>query len=270
MVGRRRKAAATADLDGSSGSRSVRRALGIFELMLQRGEPLAVGEIVAALKIPKSTAYELVRTLTETGYVEQLGKDGRLFLGRRLFELGMAYRAQIDLLKEGSQVVEELRDATGETVQLSALENGMMLVLLKEEGSRPIRIISRVGSRVPVNWAAAGRLLVSDLDDAALRELLKTRLRESPTGKAPTDLEQFVQQVRKVRRQGYALEINETNEHAGCVAAPVIDASGRCVAAISIVAPEQRLGKVNREKLVSAVRDAAERLSSRLGAPSAG
>lgn len=262
-AGRKRKQSVG---DHSAGSRSVRRALQILEL-LQRGEPLAVSEILTTLKIPKSTAYDLVRTLSDAGYVEPMGKEGRIFLGRRLFELGMAYRAQVDLLKEGSQVVENLRDATGETVQLSVLENGMMLVLLKEEGSRPLRIISRVGSRVPVNWAAAGRLLVSDLDDNELKELLRTRLTESPTGKAPTDLDKFVQQVRKVRRQGYATEVNESNEHAGCVAAPVIDASGRCVAAISIVAPEQRLGKANRGKLIAAVQAAAAQLSRRLGAP---
>ena len=114
-----------------------------------------------------------MRTLSEAGYLEPSGRGAELFLGRKLFELGMAYRSQIDLLRDGSQIVEELRDATGETVQLSVLENDMMLVLLKEEGSRSIRIISRVGSRVPVNWAAAGRLLVSDLDDATLGALLK-------------------------------------------------------------------------------------------------
>ena len=70
--------------------------------------------------------------------------------------------------KDGSQIAEELRDETGETVQLSVLENDLMMVLLKEEGIRPLRIISNVGSRVPVNWAAAGRLLVSDMDDKAL------------------------------------------------------------------------------------------------------
>src|ERR671926_410737 len=69
----------------------------------------------------------------------------------------MAYRSQMDLLKEGGKIVEELRDETGETVQLSVLENNVMLVLVKEESSKPIRIISRVGSRVPINWAAAGR-----------------------------------------------------------------------------------------------------------------
>src|SRR6185503_1255054 len=150
------------------GSRSVRRALEMFEFLLQQGEPATVGAIVSALQIPKSTAYELVRTLSEAGYLEPSGRGAGLFLGRKLFELGMAYRGQADLLRDGSQIVEELRDATGETIQLSVLENDMMLVLLKEEGSRSIRIISRVGSRVPVNWAAAGRLLVSDLDDATL------------------------------------------------------------------------------------------------------
>ena len=257
--------AAVAD-DEQSGSRSVRRALEMFEFLLQKGEPATVGAIVAALQIPKSTAYELVRTLTEAGYLEPSGRGAGLFLGRKLFELGMAYRGQVDLLRDGSQIVEELRDATGETVQLSVLENDMMLVLLKEEGSRSIRIISRVGSRVPVNWAAAGRLLVSDLDDATLGALLKRSVRQSPTGRSIIDVPKLIQQIRRFRKQGYATELNETNEHAGCVAAPVIDGSGRCVAAISVVAPEHRLGKQNRDELIRRVREASAKLSGRLGA----
>jgi DNA-binding IclR family transcriptional regulator len=118
---------------------------------------------------------------------------------------------------------------------------------------------------VPVNWAASGRLLVSDLDDRALTTLLSKSVRQSPTGRATTDIPKFIQQVRKFRKQGYATELNETNEHAGCVAAPVIDGSGRCIAAISIVAPEHRLGKANREALTEKVREAAARLSQRLG-----
>lgn len=249
-----------------AGSRSVRRALEMFEFLLQQGEPATVGAIVGALEIPKSTAYELVRTLSEAGYLEPSGRGAGLFLGRKLFELGMAYRSQVDLLRDGSQIVEELRDDTGETVQLSVLENDMMLVLLKEEGSRSIRIISRVGSRVPVNWAAAGRLLVSDLDDPTLGALLKRSVRQSPTGRSVTDVPRLIQQIRRFRKQGYATELNETNEHAGCVAAPVIDGSGRCVAAISIVAPEHRLGRQNRQELIRKVRGAAAQLSGRLGA----
>ena len=257
--------AATREKEDDSGSRSVRRALDIFELMLQRGEPITVAQIITELSIPKSTAYELVRTLSDGNYLAHPAKAARLFLGRRLFELGMAYRSNVDLLRDGSQIAEELRNETGETVQLSVLENDLMMVLLKEEGIRPLRIISNVGSRVPVNWAAAGRLLVSDMDDKALTALLTATVRPSPTGRATTDVKKLIAQIRQFRRQGYATEMNETNEHAGCVAAPVIDASGRCMAALSIVAPEQRLMKPNRDYLIASVIAAAKKLSRRLG-----
>jgi IclR family transcriptional regulator, KDG regulon repressor len=266
-MARRKNETVAPDRDGSIGSRSVRRALNIFEVMLGAGEPLTVAQLVAELRIPKSTAYELVRALSDGGYIERMGQGGGLYLGPKLFELGMAYRSKIDLLKEGSQIVEELRDATGETIQLSILENMMMLVLVKEEGSQPLRIISRIGSRVPVNWAAAGRLLVSDLGDAALRDLLRRTVKQSPTKQAIMNIEKLVQQIRQFRRQGYGIEINEANHHAGCIAAPIVDGSGRCVAAISAAVPEQRLGREDRKRLITAVCEAADRLSRRLGRP---
>lgn len=103
------------------------------------------------------------------------------------------------------------------------------------------------------------------MTDAELTRLLSSTIRQSPTGRAITDVDKLIAQIRKFRRQGYATELNETNEHAGCVAAPVIDASGRCVAALSVVAPEQRLAKANRDTLIVSVTRAAEKLSKRLG-----
>ena len=252
--------------EGSVGSRSVQRAIAIMETLLQRNEPLGVSEIARTLGIPRSTAYGIVNVLSAAHYLESSGDDGRLFLGPKLFALGMAYGNRIDLMKAGAPIVKELRDVTGETVQLSVLESDMLLVLMKEEGSHPVRIISRVGSRVPVNWAAGGRLIVSDLNDDELRRLLRETVRPSPTGKASTNVEFLMRQIRKFRHRGYSVELNETNEHAGCVAAPVIDASGRCIAAISIAAPEQRLKVPNRTRLIVAVCESARQLSHRLGA----
>jgi DNA-binding IclR family transcriptional regulator len=115
-----------------------------------------------------------------------------------------------------------------------------------------------------VNWAAAGRLLVSDLDDDALRRLLTATVTPSPTGKAETDVDRLVAQIRAAQAAGHAVEIGETNEHAGCVAAPVLDAAGHVIAALSLAAPEQRLNSPDRKSLVSAVRRAATDLSAAL------
>lgn len=263
-MGRPRQVMQGTRVEGTgSGARSLRRAVGMLGLIHERGRPQSVAEMAEALSIPKSTAYDLLRALLDEGLVTPT--DGGAFaLGHRLHELGAGYRAQVDILREGTRVVRALRDETGETVQLSELEGPLMHVLLKEEGFRAVRIISHTGSRVPVNWAAAGRLLVSDLDDQALRRLLSATVAPSPTGRAETDIDRLVEQVRSFRAQGHAVEIGETNEHAGCVAAPVLDTAGRVIAAISVAAPEQRLQSEDRPALVGAVIQAASELGRAL------
>jgi DNA-binding IclR family transcriptional regulator len=243
-------------------ARSLARGIAVVDLLRARG-PATMAEIVDALAIPKSTACETVGVMAQAGWVAPAA-DGRLALGRRPHEVGQGYAEGEGLLREGGPVVRGLRDEPGDTVQLPALDGDRMAVLLKEEGLRAVRIISRAGSRVPVNWAAAGRLLVSDLEDDALRRLLAATVAPSPTGRAETDVERLVAQVRASRAQGFAVGIGETDEHAGCVAAPVLDAAGRCVAAISIAAPEQRLAAPHRQALVEAVVRAAGALSRRL------
>jgi DNA-binding IclR family transcriptional regulator len=106
--------------------------------------------------------------------------------------------------------------------------------------------------------------LVSDQSDDELAKLLKATIRQSPTGKASMDVTKLIAQIRKSRRLGYGSELNEANDHAGCIAAPIVDASGRCIAAISVVVPEQRLTKPDRDRLITSVTAAAERLSRRL------
>ena len=248
---------------GGEAARSLRRALSILGLIHDSGQAQRVADVVTSLGIPKSTAYELMRVMAAEGLVAPT-EDGRFALGRRLHELGTGYSVQVDLLREGTRIVRELRDETGETVQLSIMDGTLMQVLLKEEGNRAVRIISNVGSRVPVNWAAAGRLLVSDLQDAPLARLLADTARPSPTGRAETDPVRLIAQIRRFRAQGYAVEIGETNDQAGCVSAPVFDALGAVVAALSVVAPEQRLHSADFTVLVAAALQKSSELTRAL------
>ncbi len=251
-------------------ARGAARVLAVLDYMLERGGSARIADIVTDLGVPQSTAYELVGILTRAGYLEAGRERGALTLGRKLFALGMAYRAQVDLLKDGEAVVQALSRELGETVQLSVLDNDRMLVLLKEEGGRALRIISRIGSRIPVNWSAAGRLLVSDMGAGELAAWLPGNVAPSPTGTAPLDPAILVRQVQEARARGHALEIGESNAHAGCVAAPVLDADGRCIAALSVAAPEVRLGPAERPAIVAAVCRAAAALSARFGAEPGG
>jgi len=233
--------------------------------MLAKGQPVSISEILSDLGLSRTTAYEMMRTLKRYNYVEQLPHTGKYRLGRRLYELGMAYRNQVDLLKEGTEIASQLCNQTHETVQISVLDNDAMLVVIKNQGPQPIAFVTQVGSRIPLNWGASGRLLLSDLSDEDLRRRLPAMVRPSPTGKAPTDVDTFIREIREARTRGYAFQLSQAAHHSGAVAAPIIDGSGRCIATISVVAPEHRFRRPHLKMLINAVREAASRLSSRLG-----
>ncbi|NTE68193.1 IclR family transcriptional regulator [Agrobacterium tumefaciens] len=251
-------------LKESTGARSLRRAIEILGLIESKGRGLSVSEIVGELSLPRSTAYEIVRVLLETRLLAQEDSDAKFKLGARLFELGMHYRSHDRLLQEGSRILAALRDETGETVQLSILDGDRVNIVLKEEGRRAVRIISDVGSRVPVNWSAAGRLLVSDLGDVELKKFLERTIAQSPTGQAEMNVPNLMGQIRAYRKRGYSTETNEANEHAGCIAAPVLNDTQSCIAAISLAAPESRLKSEDFERLKSGVQSAANQLSASL------
>ena len=153
-------------------SRGAARILQILDFVLANEGNIRINDLVDGLQIPQSTAYELVRILNDAGYLEQREGRGQYSLGRKLYELGMTYRGQVDLLKDGEEIVQALSRELAETVQLSVLDDDRMLVLMKEEGTRPLRIISKVGSRVPINWGEDGHFIVSDMTTEELTNWL--------------------------------------------------------------------------------------------------
>jgi DNA-binding IclR family transcriptional regulator len=246
-------------------SRSVKRVLETLDMMLAEARPVTIPELVKGLGLSRTTTYEMMRTLRRYHYVEQVAETGHYRLGRRLYELGMAYRNQVDLLREAGDAAHELCRRTGETVQISILDNDAIMVVARSQGNHAISFVTQVGSRVPVNWGASGRLLVSDLSDQELHRRLPDMLRPSPTGKAPMEIDVLIREIREARARGYAVQLGQAVQHSGGIAAPIIDGSGRCVATISLVAPLHRLRRRHLAILIDEVKDAAGLLSRRLG-----
>jgi DNA-binding IclR family transcriptional regulator len=244
----------------------VRRAFDIIDYLDRSPEPKNAAELSRALRIPRSSVYQIAQTLAARGVIDHARSDGGFTLGRRLHELGLSYQARNGLLQEAQPIVEAVRDETGETAQLVVLDRDEALVVLKADGREPIHVASRVGLRFPINWSAAGRLLLSDLTAEELRRRLPAMVRPSPSGKAPTATATLIREIRAARRQGVAVQLSQSIRHAGAIAAPVIGAAGRCLAALSIVVPVHRLRGARRRKLMRLLKRAAQQLSQRLGA----
>ncbi len=240
----------------------IERALQVLDHLQATGKPATAYEIARKVGAPVSTAYLVIDELVAKRLLERVGN--MVWLGPRLFHYGLAYARALDLLGVATQTLEALARFVDETVQLCGRDEGRMVVLAMAEGPGHFRVSSRVGTRVPLNWTASGRLLVGHLPRPERIELFQRFAEPSPTGRAATDGETLADAAADALGARLAIQIGESDTSVACVAAPISDGNGACVATISIVLPEDRLNR-DRDRYVQAVQAATADIEHRLG-----
>jgi DNA-binding IclR family transcriptional regulator len=246
---------------------AVARAFAILRLVRYQG-PLAIRQVAAELRLPRSTVHELVHTLTELGALAPTADgSGRFTLGLLLHELGSAYMSEVDLAREGHGVAEIVAKACGETVHVGVLDGADVVYLAKVDSIHAVRMVSAVGRRLPAHCTAVGKALLSGLSDGELVQRLGGEDAQLPamTPRSITDLPALREALSRVRALGYSLDDCESNPDVRCVGAPVYEHGGGVVAAMSISVPTSRTGEVWPGSLLELVKGGAHELSRRLG-----
>ncbi|BCP51980.1 IclR family transcriptional regulator [Kaistia sp. 32K] len=239
------------------------RALQILDHLYQTGEPAGSYAIAKAVGAPLSTVYVVIDELVEREMLSRRA-DGLVWLGARLYHYGLAYARSLDFLGEASHVMHQLGREIGESVQICGRDDGHMVVLAMARGPGPFRILSEVGTRVPLNWTASGRLLIGHLPEPERIEIFRRTACASPTERAETDALKLSKLAGLAFRERLSIQISETDFLVSCVASPICDWAGACVATISIVLPEHKV-VANSALYAEAVRDASEAIERRLG-----
>ena len=246
---------------------SVTRAFRVLELFLDDQKPLSVPEITERLNLPRTTTHELVNTLIHSGYLRRDDNQSKkVFLGPKVLELGSIYAGKLDLINEGRKVAEEIVAQCDETVQMAILEDVNAVFIAKVDCSKMVRLVSRVGSRLPANCTAVGKMLLSSLSDAELDELYEGRgSLPGMTANSITSLPQLRHELSTVRKRGLSYDDCESNTDVSCVSAPVYNQNGKMVAAMSISVPITRISPSRQDELAALIRQGAKKLSITLG-----
>ncbi|MEO5321761.1 IclR family transcriptional regulator [Mesorhizobium sp. CC13] len=244
-------------------ARGLDRAFEILNFLRLKRTPLRPNEIASGIGAPRSSVYELVNLLMRQGILEYRGDDGRVFLGRKLYFLGMAYAEQFDLMRECDKLLTHIAEETRETAQMCLLEGNKYTVAQMKEGSRPFRISSNVGDPVAIPWTASGRLLVSHMSDQEILDFIPKEDFRLPNGQW-IDPAAFIAEVREAARVGYYTFNSAVENFTHCFAVPVYQADRVCVATLCLVAPRED-GLKNHASYLKTLLDAAADLSSRLG-----
>jgi DNA-binding IclR family transcriptional regulator len=249
----------------SEGLSSVRNAARLLKVFLSREQSIGVSDLARRLGLAKSTVHRLLTTLAAEGLIEQDRTTGGYRLGLVAFELGEAVRVHLDLHAAAGPVLASLREQTGESSQVGVLDGTEVVYVDRLEGSQSLRLFTETGRRVPSYCTSSGKVLLAHLAQPELEALLGRIAIEPLTPHTVTGVAALRADLDRARRRGWAEAVNEREVGVASVAAPIRDARGAVVAAVSIGAPVIRLGAVRRRELGALVAEAAEAVSRRLG-----
>lgn len=249
-----------------SGARlsSVTSALRLLKAFSAEEPELGITELGRRLQVAKSTAHRLASTLVAEGFLEQNAADGRYRLGLSLFALGTLVRRRMDVTREAKPYLDQLRDQTNETVHLAVLDGSNIVYLFNIESRQAIRMHSYLGVHMPAFCTSEGRALLAFSPPAVVARVLREQLAPR-TSHTVTDAKRLRVLLDQVRRDGHALDDEESECGMRSIAAPVFDASGAVVAAVGMGGPVQRLTRKALRAFTPLVIETATVITARLG-----
>lgn len=230
-----------------------------------RQEPVLSGaELARRLNLPRASVFRLLQTLEQLGYIEHVGDSTGYKLGIGVLRLGFEYLASMELTEYGRPVLEQLRDQSGYSAHLVVRDGRDVVFVLKAAGRSATFHSIQVGARLPAHATVLGRLLLSDLDMAALAVLYPEKTLAPYTAKTPKTLVQLKALIDKDRAHGYGVSQGGFESGISTIAAPVFNARGEVAAAVSVTVPAQQLPDELLTSLLPRVQFAATQLTERI------
>lgn len=243
---------------------SVQRALHLLECFSHERPELTLAELARSSELNKTTTHRLLATLEAAGWVERT-VDGAHRLTLRAFEVGSVATDSIDLRNEATPVLSELVAELGETAFLTVVEDDRAVCLERVESPQLVRILALdVGKSLPLTVGGGPVALLAFNQEELLPRVLEgdwAKYTDSSIGSRAALERHLAETVER----GYALSREDVTHGICAIGAPVLDAEGRAVAALSVAGVSARFQPPREEEIAAAVVAACRRVSERVG-----
>ncbi len=245
---------------GVSGAQAVTRVLAVLHLFRDQRNELGVVEVSKALGLTLSTTHRLIRALVAADYLAQNPSTERYHLGRSALLLGQAAQSNLglDLVVP---VLEEVSVQTGESVNLGLLDGDRVVVVARVESRQPLRFSHPPGTRVRLYATSMGKAVLAFNTD--LGEYLES-LGEELEALTPHTLRtktELRRDLEEIRDRGWSIDNGESISGVRCVAAPILDSTGRAHAAVAVQVPEVRMPDERLEIIGPLIAQAASEIA---------
>lgn len=245
------------------------KALELLTAFSFRERRLSLNDLTVRTGIPRATAFRLLATLEQSGFVAKVGAEYQL--GIKCFVLGNVVAAGLDLRETAHPHLVGLRDLTGETTHLAILDRWQVVYLERIHSPHPVGFLrSRPGAIVPAYCTGLGKTLLASRPEEEVARWAAAQRFTALTPHTITSARRLLEELRAIRDRGYGLDEQEHEIGVRCVAAPVGNHEGEVVAAISVAGPSERMPRpLAGSDMARAVVAAARAISLDLGAANA-
>jgi DNA-binding IclR family transcriptional regulator len=239
---------------------AARQVLAILGHLARQAGPVPAAAVARDLDLPRSTTYQLLSTMVESGFVVHLVDEQRYCLGAAAYELGSGYARSQPLMRLARVPLTRLAERTGHVAHLSVLHGTEVLYVIEDRPRGAPQLGSDVGVRLPAHRTASGRAVLAALPPAQVGVLYGAA---DAAGADPVPLAALQELLAETRRRGHAVEDGEVTTGIAAIAVAVLDRAGHPVAAVALSYPQE----APTTGLLDEVTRTAHVISSRIGGP---
>lgn len=219
---------------------SVEKAFQVLEAFRDTHRLMSMAEIARAAELDRSATQRLVHTMEQLGYIRRLPDSSLYGLASKVLRLSYNYLRSREIIDRASPYLLEMTHTLGETSNLQELDGHEIVFLARFAGRHLVNVDFAVGSRLPAVFTASGRAMLSKLEPAQQREIIRATPLVAVTPQTEVDSKVLLQRIEQAARQGYAIVQNQTVIGDISVAAAITDHLGMPIGAINISVPSTR------------------------------
>ena len=242
----------------------LERAFDIMETLARSREPLHLTELAKRTSMSKSTVHRILQTLQHRGYAAKTS-EGEYTIGAQLFDTASCRIDSLELQAESKPHLTALQHCLGTNVYLGVLDGPFISIIEKDAIDRSDEVYTKVGRRYPAHCTSMGKCLLACLSHEELESVLYGFDLEALTPYTITDKHAFMEHLRQVRKQGWALDCEESALDHRCLAAPVLDYRGDAVAVVGVSGTNDDIPDGRIEEMAAEVVRAGQMISKSLG-----
>ena len=251
---------------------TVKNAMTILKLFSVEKPEWSISEMARQLQFDISQTKRLVKILEKEDFLSRDPTTKRYHLGLSILTFCGIIISTMELHREAKPILEEVVKKLEEAVHLGILEGTDIVYLIKLDGPHPVRLVSNTGKKFPAYCTGCGKVILSYLNQKEQENLLNIYEKQGLIRFGPNTVRSVADlkaQLKEIREQGFAICIDELHEGVFTIAAPVFDYTEKAVAAISVTGPTHRLSPSKIPLYKQEITEAARKISTRLGYPSA-